>query len=156
MPIGSSVLFGANPAQLKFSAAEKRLLRQFARALAHEVAASGFTCLLTDDRELQRLNNDFLGRDYPTDVLSFPAANANGSLGEIAVSVDRAAAQAEEFGHTMIDEIRILMLHGLLHLAGMDHERDRGEMGRAEEKWREKFGLPRTLIARASVWRPHQ
>lgn len=99
------------------------------------------------------MNNHFLGHDYATDVLSFPAANANGNLGEIAISAERAAAQAQEFGHTLSDEIRILMLHGVLHLTGMDHERHHGEMQRAEDKWRAEFGLPGSLIARASASR---
>jgi probable rRNA maturation factor len=70
------------------------------------------------------------------------------TLGEIAISVERAEAQARSFGHSRLDEIRILMLHGLLHLSGMDHENDRGEMARAEAHWRAQFGLPETLIAR--------
>jgi len=148
---GSSVLFGAIPAALEFSAHEKRALRQFARELTRRVAAGGaFTCLITNDCELQRLNRDFLGHDYPTDVLSFPGASESAGLGEIAVSCERAKAQADEFGHGRIDEIRILILHGLLHLTGMDHERDGGEMGRAERRWRDEFGLPATLIARAA------
>ncbi|MBL8231017.1 MAG: rRNA maturation RNase YbeY, partial [Bryobacterales bacterium] len=85
---------------------------------------------------------------YPTDVLSFPEP-APGFLGEIAISVDRAAAQAAEFGHTLEEEIEILMLHGALHLSGMDHEKDKGQMARAESKWRKHFGLPRGLIQRA-------
>jgi probable rRNA maturation factor len=117
-------------------------------------AGRAFTCLVTNDRELRRLNNDFLGHDYPTDVLSFPAPNANGNLGEIAISAERAAAQAQEFGHSTVDEIRILLLHGVLHLTGMDHEADQGEMQRSEEKWRAEFGLPGALIARATASRP--
>jgi probable rRNA maturation factor len=151
MTDGSTLLFGAIPAQLKFSMEEKRALRFFVRTLSRDVAGGrAFTCLVTDDRELQRLNRDFLSHDYPTDVLSFPAAHANGNLGEIAISAERAAEQAEGFGHSAVDELRILMLHGLLHLTGMDHERDHGEMQMAEEKWRAEFGLPSALIARSS------
>ena len=73
-----------------------------------------------------------------------------GWLGEIAISADRAAEQAREFGHSRLDEIRILMLHGVLHLLGMDHETDRGRMARAEARWRRKLDLPTGLIARAS------
>jgi probable rRNA maturation factor len=152
MSPGSTVLFGA-----KFSTQDKRVLRKFARAISTRIAGGrAFTCLLTNDEELQRLNKDFLGHDHPTDVLSFPAANANGNLGEIAISVQRASAQAGEFGHPAVEEIRILMLHGLLHLTGMDHERDGGEMELAEQKWRAEFGLPSTLIRRASALRPRQ
>jgi probable rRNA maturation factor len=71
-------------------------------------------------------------------------------LGEIAISCERAKAQAEELGHGRVEEIRILMLHGVLHLTGMDHERDAGEMERAEQRWRIEFGLPSSLIARAA------
>lgn len=107
-------------------------------------------CLLTCDSELRRLNREFLDHDYPTDVLSFPADATGNSLGELAISVERAHAQAEQFGHATLDELRILMLHGILHLSGMDHERDRGEMGNAERRFRSQFGLPDTLITRAS------
>jgi probable rRNA maturation factor len=132
-------------------------LEEFARLLRARVAGGReFQCLVTDDRELQRLNRQFLGKDYPTDVLSFPAGKAARPgkpvprlLGELAISAKRAAEQAREFGHPVEDEIRILMLHGVLHLVGMDHERDRGAMARAESAWRKKLGLPAGLIERA-------
>jgi probable rRNA maturation factor len=129
-------------------------------------------CLITGDAELRRLNRQFLGKDYATDVLSFPVrdgvadgrdsralhsvapqgrgARPNGRalIGEIAISIDRAASQAKEHGHPLADELRILMLHGTLHLAGFDHENDSGEMRRAEARWRKRFGLPPGLIER--------
>jgi probable rRNA maturation factor len=108
------------------------------------VPGRGITCLITDDRELRRLNRQFRGKDYATDVLSFPS----GDGGEIAISLDRAAAQAEEHGHSLANEVRILMLHGVLHLSGLDHETDSGEMAREEMRWRKKFGLPCGLIER--------
>lgn len=146
MSPGSTVLFGALPSELRFSRAEKRVLTDFARDLSRRITPGrSFDCLIADDTELRRLNLAFLGHDYPTDVLSFPDANA---LGEIAISAERADAQARALGHARMDEIRILMLHGLLHLAGMDHEHDNGEMARAEAHWRTQFDLPRTLIAR--------
>ncbi len=129
----------------------KRSLKQFARELSGRVADGRlFTCLITNDRELQRLNREFLQHDYPTDVLSFPAAN-EGELGELAISVERAHAQATEFKHSLVDEIRVLMLHGVLHLLGFDHEHDSGQMARAERKWRAAFDLPQTLISRVSA-----
>jgi probable rRNA maturation factor len=73
----------------------------------------------------------------------------DGSLGDVAISAQRAEAQAREFGHSLMDEIRILMLHGILHLTGMDHQRDQGEMARAEQKLRREFKLAATLISRA-------
>lgn len=144
-PGDSLVLFRRAPRMLRRSE-----LKEFARRLQSEVAGDrDFTCLVTDDRELRRLNRAFLGKDYATDVLSFPEGNAAVSLGEIAISVHRAAEQAADFGHDCETEIRILMLHGLLHLLGMDHETDRGRMARTEVRWRQKLGLPTGLIERA-------
>ncbi len=97
---------------------------------------------------MRRLNREFLDKDYATDVLSFPSEDAG--LGDLAISAERAEEQAQEFGHSRLDEMRLLMLHGVLHLMGHDHEEDSGEMARAERKWREHFQLPPTLIARAS------
>jgi probable rRNA maturation factor len=149
-PEGTSLLVQAVPAHLKITADQKRVLRQFMKTLREQVTGGrSFNCLLTNDGELHRLNRDFLQHDYPTDVLSFPAASADSEVGELAISAERAAAQAAEFGHALIDEIRILMLHGVLHLTGMDHERDGGEMARAERKWRVQLGLPGSLIARS-------
>jgi len=109
-----------------------------------------FTCLITSDAELQRLNRDFLNKDYATDVLSFPSGQTLGFLGDLAISFEQARRQAAAFGHGVRQEVSILMLHGVLHLLGMDHEKDRGRMSRAEDKWRARFGLPRGLIQRVS------
>jgi probable rRNA maturation factor len=135
-------------------ALKRRALRAFAATLRQEVAGGrAFGCLLTDDRELQRLNREFLGKDYPTDVLSFPEgqdgpAPGFDTCGEMAISVNRAAEQARERGHSLEQEIEILMLHGVLHLLGMDHETDRGRMARAERRWRKQLGLSEGLIER--------
>jgi len=107
----------------------------------------GVACLITNDRELRELNRRFLRKDFPTDVLSFPSSN--GEPGELAISLDRAAAQAPGFGHSVEEELRVLMLHGLLHLAGMDHENDAGQMARAESRWRKRLKLPLGLVERA-------
>lgn len=129
----------------------RRALREFAALIERNVTGGRrFCCLLTDDRELRRLNTEYLGRDYPADVLSFPAPGPDGFLGEMAISADRAAAQALEFGHPLEREIGILMLHGALHLLGMDHERDHGSMARAESRYRKRLGLPTGLIERAN------
>jgi probable rRNA maturation factor len=128
---------------------DRHAVRGFAATLRSVVAGGiPFTVLITDDRELRRLNRQFLGHEYPTDVLSFPSASS-GELGDIAISVDRAAAQAVEFGHKVNDEVGILMLHGVLHLLGLDHERDKGVMKRAEKKWRHQLGLPTGLLERS-------
>ena len=128
----------------------RRSLRELAARLEREVAGGRrFCCLFTDDRELRRLNRQFLGRDYPTDVLAFPSPGSDRFLGEMAVSLQRTAEQASQCGHGLEEEAGILMLHGLLHLLGMNHEGDRGRMARAELRWRKKLGLPSSLIERA-------
>jgi probable rRNA maturation factor len=130
----------------------RRALREFAKQLQQQVAGSRpFCCLITDDAELRRLNKQFRKKDYATDVLSFPPADPNGSLGDLAISWDRARSQAAEHDHAVDDEIRILMLHGVLHLTGMDHEKDGGEMARAEIRWRKRFNLPTGLIERVGA-----
>ena len=132
----------------------RRNLKAFAARLERDVTGGrSFTCLLSDDAELQRLNRQFLKHDYPTDVLSFPSgdgrrATGDEPLGEIAISLDRAAAQARELGHSLETEVEILLLHGVLHLQGMDHEKDRGRMARAEQRHRRELGLPSGLIER--------
>lgn len=134
-------------------------IRALARELSRQVAAGrAFTCLLTGDAELRRLNREFLRRDYPTDVLAFPGPVAQDSacgghffsLGDLAISVPRAAAQAGRLGHSLEEEIGVLMLHGVLHLMGFDHERDRGRMARAEARWRRALGLPAGLTERGA------
>ena len=123
-------------------------LEAFAEVLRKRVAKGReFHCRITNDEELQALNNNFLGKDYPTDVLSFPSDEPD-RIGDIAISLNRARAQARQFGHSPEDEIRILLLHGVLHLTGLDHESDNGEMRRAEARWRKKLDLPVALIQR--------
>ena len=124
---------------------DRRDLRRFLKDLAHQILpGQGVTCLIAADEDLSALNQKFRGQNYTTDVLSFPPE-------DIAVSFDRAAAQAGELGHSVEDELRILMLHGLLHLAGMDHLSDKGAMARAEARWRKRLGLPAGLIERAKA-----
>jgi len=105
-------------------------------------------CVIAGDAELRRLNKRFRGKNSTTDVLSFPSAGGNVFAGDVAISADRARAQATEHGHSIDDELRILMLHGALHLKGMDHETDSGKMARAETRWRKRLGLPSGLIER--------
>ena len=127
------------------SGVDRRDLRRFLKDLASEILPEqGVTCLIATDKELRSLNRDFCGKDYATDVLSFPPD-------DIAISFDRAAAQAAELGHSVETELRILILHGLLHLAGMDHHTDKGAMARAEVRWRRRLGLPCGLIERAKA-----
>ena len=108
--------------------------------------------LLTSDAEIKRLNKAFRGKNKATDVLSFPApAEIEGISGDLAVSLDTAARQAAEHGHTLKDEVRILLLHGLLHLAGEDHEMDSGEMAAREVELRRQLKLPAGLIERVNA-----
>jgi probable rRNA maturation factor len=108
--------------------------------------------LLTSDAALRRLNRDFRGKDKPTDVLSFPSPEeiASEHAGDLAISLETAARQAASFGHSLRDEVRVLMLHGLLHLSGMDHETDNGEMAAREVELRSELRLSTTLIERVS------
>jgi len=107
--------------------------------------------LLSGDATLRRLNRDFRGKDKATDVLSFPAAKefGEGHAGDLAISLQTAQRQAKEHGHSLDDEVRVLLLHGLLHLAGMDHEVDSGEMAAREAELRVALKLPVGLIWRA-------
>ena len=125
-------------------------LRQFLEDLTRRVTRGrSISCLITDDVEIRRLNRRFRGKNSATDVLSFPAVGPNGFAGDLGISIDRAKAQAAEHGHSVEDELRVLMLHGALHLAGLDHETDSGEMARAEARWRKRLGLPQGLIQRS-------
>src|SRR5262249_5590173 len=124
-------------------------LRNFARTLQTQVPKGrAFDCLIADDAELRRLNREFRQKDYATDVLSFPAAGAGDYIGDLAISRDRAREQAREFGHSTHEELRILMLHGVLHLMGFDHEIDDGRMAGVEKRWRTRLGLSNGLIER--------
>jgi probable rRNA maturation factor len=147
-PEGSTVTFRRVPAKLA-----RRTIERFARKLQNEVAKGrAFDCLITGDAEMRRLNRAFRGEDYATDVLSFPVANGaplGGRAGDLAISLARARTQARLYGHSTEQEIQILMLHGLLHLLGMDHENDEGRMARAEKRWRARLGLANGLIERA-------
>ena len=126
----------------------RRVVQRFARQLQAEVAKGRpFHCLITGDAELRRLNKQFRGKDCATDVLSFAGADS-ASLGDIAISLQRARTQAREFGHSVEREVSILMLHGVLHLMGMDHQADGGRMARAEKRWRVRLGLAHGLIER--------
>lgn len=127
----------------------RRELQKFALRLESEVAGGGsFCCLISSDERLQQLNREFCQADYPTDVLSFPSPSPDGALGDMAISAQRAAEQAAAYGHETHTELCVLMLHGVLHLLGHDHETDGGRMRRLETRWRKALGLPTGLIER--------
>ena len=103
---------------------------------------SSATIAFVSDKTIRQLNRQFRGVDKATDVLSFPADDEDESnLGDIAISVDTAARQAKENGLTFDEEVAQLILHGLLHLSGYDHETDNGEMNRLELRMRRKLGI---------------
>jgi probable rRNA maturation factor len=95
---------------------------------------------VSDDR-IRQLNRRYRGFDRATDVLSFPTGEEDVALGDIAISVERARAQARQNGLTLEQELAQLILHGLLHLCGYDHETDNGEMNSLELKLRRKLGI---------------
>ncbi|MQC27010.1 MAG: rRNA maturation RNase YbeY [Chloroflexi bacterium] len=104
----------------------KTLERAAQAALAHQKTEGELSVQLGDDQLLHQLNNQHLGEDHPTDVLSFPSGEADPEtgqtyLGDIAISVERARSQAEAAGHRMDEELQLLVVHGVLHLLGHDH-----------------------------------
>jgi probable rRNA maturation factor len=145
-------------AQFGRSAFSKRGLEGFLAGAARAAGLEGsVSVLLTGDAEIRRLNREFRGKDKATDVLSFPAGKGPGRArmaGDLAISVDTAARQAARRGHALDAELRVLLLHGVLHLAGYDHETDAGEMARRENLLRRKLGLEEGLIARAAAKSP--
>jgi probable rRNA maturation factor len=106
--------------------------------------------VVTNNREMRSLNRRFRGINEPTDVLSFPSDRPVSRLaGEIAISAEIASANSTRLGHSLGQEVKILMLHGVLHLAGYDHERDNGAMARQEARLRRALKLPTSLTERS-------
>ncbi len=100
--------------------------------------------LIAGNQRLKELNRRFRRKNKPTDVLSFPRADG----GDIAISAEIAHANALRYGHPETAELKILVLHGMLHLSGHDHEADRGQMARLEARLRTRLKLPASLIDR--------
>jgi probable rRNA maturation factor len=112
--------------------------------------------LVTSSAELRSLNRRFRGKDKRTDVLSFPSQPAllsktRRTAGEVAISADIARENAARLGHSVADEVKVLALHGILHLAGFNHERDNGEMARKEIRLRRQLKLEASLIERTEA-----
>jgi probable rRNA maturation factor len=141
-----------------------RPLERFLERVQREmkVGDAEVTVCLVSNREIAGMNEEFRKKQGPTDVLSFPAMNARmgerrgrssrarrvsslrpreKSLGDIAIAPVVAKRNAKSFGRTLPNELRILVLHGVLHLLGYDHETDRGEMDRVEQRMRRRLGL---------------
>ena len=157
-------------------------LARWLASVAPAAARGEVTIVLATDARVRTLNRDYRGKDYATDVLSFPTEETDPSpqpsprkrgegarntlapergegrvrgmalprhLGDIVIARGVAARQAREAGHALATELRILALHGLLHLLGYDHEDDAGEMARVEKRLRRRGGLREGLIERA-------
>jgi probable rRNA maturation factor len=123
-------------------------LERFARRAQKLAGVSGeVAVLVTSSRKVQALNRSFRGKDKPTDVLSFPG----GQGGDIAICAEIARRNAGRLGHSLSDELKVLVLHGMLHLAGYDHEADTGQMAAVEARLRSRLKLPVGLIQRSSV-----
>ena len=140
----------ATPRDVRLPSA--RTLSRFLAVAQQVVRLRGqVTVLLTTDAAIRKLNRQFRGKNKATDVLSFPASGvgAEGVAGDLAISVTTALGQAAEQGHSLSTEIKVLVLHGLLHLAGYDHEVDDGKMAWRELLLRAKLKLPQGLIERA-------
>jgi probable rRNA maturation factor len=126
----------------------QRALSRFAGQAKRAVGLSGEVAIVVrSNRDVQRLNHRFRGQNKATDVLSFPSS-LPGFAGDIAISAELAAANAGALGHSVETELKVLILHGLLHLAGYDHENDAGEMKTRETALRHEFKLPLGLIER--------
>ena len=123
--------------------------REFAEQTLRTIDSTkqSVTIVFVSDAAIKKLNKQFRGKNYATDVLSFPTPaedfepDNQSHLGEVVISVERAAAQAKENDLTFSNEVQQLILHGLLHLSGYNHETDRGQMNRLELKLRKKLGI---------------
>ena len=129
-----------------------RALAAWLARVAPSRALGSLTVAVTTDARVRTLNRRFRGVSKPTDVLSFPA-DEPGELGDIVIARGVAARQARELGHSLATELRVLALHGLLHLLGYDHEQDDGRMARAEARLRRRGGLAAGLIERTGLRR---
>ena len=127
-------------------------------SIAPSRARGTVTVAIVSDARVRALNRQYRRKDKATDVLSFPASasrlrrgrpDERGDLGDVVIAAGVAARQAHEAGHTLATELRVLALHGLLHLLGYDHERDDGRMARLERRLRRRGGLEEGLIERA-------
>ena len=132
-------------------------LAAWLRRVAPARARGAVTVALVTDARIRALNRTYRGKDYATDVLSFPATAGprplapSAYLGDVAIARGVARRQAKEAGHSERAELRVLALHGLLHLLGYDHEHDEGAMRRVEARLRRKGGLREGLIERAGT-----
>ena len=134
----------------------ERSLQAFVQEACHAAKLAGaVTVLVTGNAQMRSLNRRFRGKDGATDVLSFPGPEfVEDFAGDIAISLNIAVKNARTFRHSVAEELQILVLHGILHLAGYDHESDTGRMTRIEMRMRRRFALPASLIERTNAQRP--
>jgi probable rRNA maturation factor len=128
---------------------EKNYNFEMLEAIASSLTPREIELILTDNTEIAQINLEFRQIDKATDVLSFPTDPFPGApLGTIIISVDKVEEVANQLGHSDNDELSLLFIHGILHLLGMDHETDKGEMRMEEEQIVRAFNLPLSLIVR--------
>jgi len=130
----------------------ERALHRFVARACRTVGLRGeVNVLLTSNAQMKSLNRRFRGKDKATDVLSFPGPPESRKefAGDIAISAEIAAQNARALRHSPAEEVKILALHGILHLRGYDHESDHGQMEKKEQRLRRQLRLPLGLIARA-------
>ena len=127
--------------------------------IAETLSSKEVELIITDDETMQALNTEHRGKEVTTDVLSFPieAPFTEQSifgmpLGSIVIAASFVKDKAKTFGHTEQDELSLLFIHGILHLLGFDHERDKGEMRLREKELIEAFDLPKNLIVRTEEY----
>lgn len=122
----------------------------FLQDIAKEMSFKDIELLLVQKDFIQELNKTYRNQDKPTDVLSFPLQDmgADTLLGSIVICIEIAQQQAQTYHHTLQEEIALLLIHGILHLLGFDHEKDNGEHREIEQKWIHHFNLPKSLIIR--------
>ena len=138
--------------EASFDDVDEADLNRFARQAQKLAGVPGdVAVLITGNQRVRQLNRRFRKKDKPTDVLSFPRTDGDG--GDIAISAPIAIENAARYGHHPTDELKVLILHGMLHLAGHDHENDNGEMAAQEHALRKKLKLPDSLIHRANSHR---
>ena len=126
-------------------------LAAWLQSVAPARARGSLTIAVVTDVRVRALNRDYRKKNQNTDVLSFPADGRASTrfLGDVVIAAGVARRQAREAGHSLQTELRILALHGLLHLLGYDHEHDDGRMARLERRLRHRGGLREGLIERA-------
>jgi len=118
--------------------------------IAEVITNKDFELIIVDNETIAKINKEYRNIDKPTDVLSFPldVVCENMPIGTIIISADKVIEKSNELGHSSEDEFKLLLIHGLLHLIGYDHEIDNGEMRKKEEEIIKKFNLPDSLIVR--------